>query len=183
MPADQSLYNQHNFQTAWGHTLVPYPSAEQAFGWSNTHSPTDDFSSLGLSDFFIAHWQVDHHWLDCLTLGGNLHKLLSQGVGIGLKHREPYNAILEASIGYAGAAAAAVIDEVAFVNKRQDERMEGIKKGVLGLTARVSSVEEENNQLREVNRSLEEHVGSKGERIRSLERTIGTLRRMMRRPF
>ena len=83
---------------------------------------------------------------------------------------------MEASIGYAGAAAIAVIDEVAFVNERQDKRMDRIEEGILGLTAKVSSVEEENCQLREVNRNLEEHVGREGERIRSLERTVRTLR-------
>ena len=54
------------------------------------------------------------------------------------------------------------------MNKRQNERMEGIEEGVLGLTARVLSTKEENHQLREVNRNLEEHVGREGERIRSL---------------
>ena len=86
---------------------------------------------------------------------------------------------MEASIGYAGAAAVAIIDELAFVNKRQDERMEGIEEGVLGLMARVSLVEEENRQLRELNRNLEEHVGREGERICSLERTVGTLRTLI----
>ena len=83
------------------------------------------------------------------------------------------------SIGYAGAAAIAVIDEVAFVKKRQDKRMEGIEEGVLGLTARVLSVEEENHQLREVNRHLKECVRREGERIRSLERTVGMLRMLL----
>ena len=143
------------------------------------HSPSDDFSSLGLSDFFIAHRQVAHHQLDCLALPGNTQELLVQGVQGGLMHREPYNPILEASIGYAGAAAVAVIDEVAFVNKRQDERMKGIEEGVLGLTARVLSVEEQNHQSREVNRNLEERVGREGERIWSLERTVGMLRTLI----
>ena len=60
-----------------------------------------------------------------------------------------------------------------------DKRMEGIKEGALWLTARVSSVEEENHQLREVNRNLEEHMGREGERIRLLERTVRTLRTLL----
>ena len=86
---------------------------------------------------------------------------------------------MEASIGYACAAAVTVIDEVVFVNKRQDERMEGIEEGVLGLMTRVLSIEEENCQLREVNRNLKEHMGREGERIRSLERMVGTLRTLI----
>ena len=117
MPADWSSFNQHNFQTAQGWSSVPYPSTEEAFRWSNTSSPTDDFSLLGLSDFFITHQQVVHHQLDHLALGANLHGLLSQGVGVGLEHRKPYNAVLEASISYASAIAVADIDEVAFVEQ------------------------------------------------------------------
>ena len=73
----------------------------------------------------------------------------------------------------------AIVDELAFVNERQDERMEGIKEGVLGLMARVSLVKEENHQLREVNRNLEECVGREGESICSLERTIRMLRTLI----
>ena len=150
MPADRSSYNQHNFRTARGSLLVPYPSTEEAFRASNTHTLTDDFSSLGLSDFFIAHRRVARCCLDHLSLSGNTQELLSRGVWVGLGRREPYDPILEASIGYAGAAAVAVMDEVAPVNERQDERMEGMEEGALSLVPRVSSVEEENRQLREV---------------------------------
>ena len=73
-------------------------------------------------------------------LSGNTQELLSQGVQVSLKRREPYDPILEASIGYAGAAAVAIMDEVAFVNERQDERMEGIEEGALSLVPRVMSV-------------------------------------------
>ena len=95
---------------------------------------------------------------------------------VSLERREPYNPILEASIGYASAAAIAVMDEVAFVNERQDGRMEGIEEGALSLVPRVMSVEEENHQLREVQQAQEEQIVQDGERIRELERSVGTLR-------
>ena len=159
--------------------MVPYPSAKEAFRASNTHAPTDDFSSLGLSDFFIAHRRVARHCLDRLSLSGNTQELLSRGVRANLKRREPYDPILEASIGYTGAAAVAVMDEVAFVNERQDERMEGIEEGALSLVSRVSSVEEENCQLREVQRAQEERIVQDRERIRELERSVGTMRTLI----
>ena len=117
--------------------------------------------------------------MDRLSLSGNTQELLSRGVQVGLKRREPYNPILEVSIGYAGAAAVAVMDEVAFVNKRQDERMEGIEEGAFSLVPRVMSVEEENHQLREVQRAQEERIVWDGERIRELERSVGTLRTLI----
>ena len=179
MPADRSTFNQHNFRTARGSLSVPYPSVEEAFRWSNSHAPTNDFSTLGLSDFFIAHRRVARHRLDHLSLTGNTQELLSRGVGVNLKRREPYDPILEASIGYAGAAAVAVMNEVAFVNERQDERMEGIEEGALSLVPRVASLEEENRQLREVQRAQEERISRDGERIWDLERMTGTLRTLI----
>ena len=119
------------------------------------------------------------HHLDRLSLLGNTQELLSRGVRVGLERREPYDPILEASIGYAGAVAVAVMDEVAFVNERQDERMEGIEEGALSLVLRVSSVEEENRQLREVQRAQEERIVRDGERICELERLVGTLRTLI----
>ena len=179
MPADPSSYNQHNFRTSCGSLSVPYPSTEESFRSSNTHAPTDDFSSLGLSDFFIAHRRVAHSRLDRLSLTGNTQELLSWGVQAGLERREPYDPILEASIGYASAAAVAVMDEVAFINERQDKRMEGIEEGALNLVSRVVSVEEENCQLREVQWAQEERIVRDRERIQDLERSVGMLRTLV----
>ena len=71
------------------------------------------------------------------------------------------------------------MDEVAFVNERQDERMEGIEEGALSLVSRVLSVEEKNRQLREVQRTQEERIVQDGERIWELERSVGTLRTLI----
>ena len=71
------------------------------------------------------------------------------------------------------------MDEVAFVNERQDKRMEGIEEGALSLVPRVSSIEEENRQLREVQRSQEERIVRDGERIWELERLVRTLRTLI----
>ena len=103
--------------------------------------------------------------MDRLTLSGNTQELLSQGVQVGLERREPYNPILEVSISYAGATTVAIMDEVVYVNERQDERMEGIEESALGLVSRVMSVEEENRQLREVQQAQEERIVRDGERI------------------
>ena len=67
------------------------------------------------------------------------------------------------------------MDEVASVN----ERMEGIEEGALSLVPRVVSLEEENRQLREVQRAQEDRISRDRERIRDLERTTGTLRTLI----
>src|SRR6202000_2425458 len=71
------------------------------------------------------------------------------------------------------------MDEVDFVNERQDARMEGIEEGALSLVSRVVLVEEESRQLREVQRAQEERISRDGERIRDLERTTGMLRTLI----
>ena len=109
----------------------------------------------------------------------NTQEPLARGVQVGLECREPYNQILEASIGYAGAAVVAIIDKLAFVNERQDKRMEGIEESALSLVSRVALVEEENRQLREVQWAQEERIGQDGERIWDLERLVGTLRTLI----
>ena len=67
------------------------------------------------------------------------------------------------------------MDEVAYVNERQDERMEGIEESTLGLLSRVASAEEENCQSRKVQWAQEERIVQGGERIQDLERSVGTL--------
>ena len=71
------------------------------------------------------------------------------------------------------------MDEVAFVNERQDKRMEGIEEGALSLVPRVMSVKEENRQLREVQQAQEERIVWDGERVQELERSVGTLRTLI----
>ena len=71
------------------------------------------------------------------------------------------------------------MDKVAFVNKRQDKRMEGIEEGALSLVPRVMPVEEENHQLREVQQAQEERIVWDGERVRELERSVGMLRTLI----
>ena len=43
------------------------------------------------------------------------------------EQREPYNVVLEASIGYAASCGVVVIDEVADLNERVDVRMEEVE--------------------------------------------------------
>jgi len=42
-----------------------------------------------------------------------------------MERREPYNVVLEASMGYAGACSVAVMDDVALVNEKVDKLMRG----------------------------------------------------------
>ena len=56
--------------------------------------------------------------------------LFSRGVQPHWEQREPYNAVLEASIGYAASCGVVVMDEVADLNERVDVTMEEVEEGV-----------------------------------------------------
>ena len=71
-----------------------------------------------------------------------------------------------------------IMDEVAYVNERQDKRVEGIEESALGLVSRVVSVEE-NRQLREAQQVQEERIVQDRERIQDLERSVGMLRMLI----
>src|SRR5258705_1663636 len=112
-----SSHNQHRFSSARDDLSRPYPSDRDVYHHSNTHNPDEDeFADVGLSDFFIAHHRVARRKLECLQLTPYQARLLSRGIQVGMERREPYNMVLEAAMGYAGACSVAGMGYVAFVH-------------------------------------------------------------------
>src|SRR5258705_1587107 len=127
-----SSHNQHRFSSARDDLAHPYPSAHDVYRCSNVHNPDDDeFADLGLSDFFITHQQVARRKLERLELSSYQAGLLSRGIQVGMERREPYNAVLEAAMGYAGACSVAAMDDVALVNEKVDTLDEGLGEQTL----------------------------------------------------
>src|SRR5258705_6879679 len=122
-----SSHNQHRFPSTRDDLARPYPSAHDVYRHSNVHNPDDDeFTDLGLSDFFITHRRVARRKLERLQLSSYQAGLLSRGVQVGMERREPYNAVLEAAMGYAGACSVAAMDDVVLVNEKVDVLDEGL---------------------------------------------------------
>ena len=119
----ESSHNRHRFTCARDDLSRPYPSAQDIYVRSNTYNSLEEFSDLSLSDFFIAHRRVARRKLERLEPNPFCAGLLSWGVQSTFERREPYNDILEAAMGYAGACGVAVMDEVAIVNERVDITM------------------------------------------------------------
>jgi len=69
--------------------------------------------------------------LEHLQLSSYQAGLLLRGVQVGMERREPYNVVLEASMGYAGACSMAVMDDVVLVNKKVDKLDEGLGEEVV----------------------------------------------------
>src|SRR5258705_13945737 len=121
-----SSHNQHHHTSARDDLSHPYPSERDIYHHSNIHNPDEDeFTDLGLSDFFITHRRVARRKLERLQLSSYQAGLLSRGVQVGMERREPYNAVLEAAMGYARACSVAAMDDVALVNEKVDTLDEG----------------------------------------------------------
>ena len=143
-----SLHNRDRFSSAWDDLSRPYPSYEDVYLCSNTSNPgSDEFQDLGLNDFLVAQRRVARRKLEHLQLTPYQGSFFSRGVQPHWEQREPYNAVLEASIGYAASCGVVVMDEVADLNERVDVRMEEVEESVGALKGEVVELK---NKLREL---------------------------------
>jgi hypothetical protein len=163
----ESSHNIHRFTHAGDYASRPYHFAMDVYICSNRPSDTDT-SDLGLLDFFIAHHQVACRCLERLDLNSSTAKLLSRGSLPQLKRREPYNWVLEASIGYAASCGVAVMDEVAIVNKRAME----IDERVMEMNGRVGTLLDGVEELRRRNRQFDLAVEAERNTCQTLERRL-----------
>src|SRR5258705_13669016 len=100
-----------------------------------------------------------------------------------MERREPYNAVLEAAMGYAGVCSVAAMDDVALVNKKVDTLDEGLGEQMMrvdrvnqDLTEWVTEFTDERARARESDRFLRREVMSLKVLCDSLVRTVGELR-------
>src|SRR5882724_8976870 len=97
-----------------------------------------------------------------------------------MERREPYNVVLKAAMGYAGACSMAVMDDVALVNEKVDKLDEGLGEEVVRLDMirqeLVRDLEEEWRRAWESDRFLRREVASLKVLADSLVRTVGELR-------
>ena len=127
----ESSHNRDRFPCARDDPSRPYPSYEDVYIRSDNHCPDlDEFSDLGLNDFLVAQRWVARRKLECLQLTPHQGLLFSRGVQPHWERREPYNAVLKASMGYAASCSVVVMDEVVSVNEKTEEKMEGIEEEV-----------------------------------------------------
>ena len=120
---------------------------------------SDEFQDLGLNDFLVAQRWVARRKLERLQLTPYQGSLFSQGVQPHWEQREPYNAVLEASIGYAASCSIVVMDEVADLNERVDVRMEEVEEDVGRVKEEVIELRNEVRELREAHGRLSRQVG------------------------
>ena len=155
-----SLHNRDCFSSARDDLSRPYPSYEDVYLRSNTSNPgSDEFQDLGLNDFLVAQRQVARRKLEHLQLTPYQGSLFSRGVQPHWEQWEPYNAVLEASIGYAASCSVVVMDEVADLNERVDVRMEEVEEDVGRVKEEVVELRNELREMREAHGWLSRQVG------------------------
>ena len=154
-----SLHNRDCFSSARDDLSRPYPSYEDVYLHSNTSNPgSDEFQDLGLNDFLVAQRRVARRKLERLQLTPYQGSLFSRGIQPHWEQREPYNVVLEASIGYAASCGVVIMDEVADLNERVDVRME-VEEDVGTLKGEVVELRNELRELREAHDWLSRQVG------------------------
>ena len=155
-----SLHNRDRFSSARDDLSRPYPSYEDVYLRSNTSNPgSDEFQDLGLNDFLVAQRRVGRRKLEHLQLTPYQGSLFSRGVQPHWEQREPYNAVLEASIRYAASCGVVVMDEVADLNERVDVRMEEVEGNVKTLKEEVVELRNKLREVREAHGRLSRQVG------------------------
>src|SRR5258705_6685631 len=100
-----------------------------------------------------------------------------------MERREPYNAVLEAAMGYAGACSVAAMDDLALVNEKVDTLDEGLGEQTLrvdrvnqDLTEWATDFTDEQARAWESDHFLRREVMSLKVLCDSLVRTVGELR-------
>ena len=155
-----SLHNRDRFSSARDDLSRPYPSYEDVYLRSNMSNPgPDEFQNLGLNDFLVAQRRVARQKLEHLQLTPYQGSLFSRGVQPHWEQREPYNTVLEASLGYAASCGVVVMDEVVDLNKRVDVRMEEVEEDIGTLKGEVVKLRNELRELREAHGRLSRQVG------------------------
>ena len=119
-----STHNWDGFTNACDDLTRPYPRYEDIYARSLSDVHDKEFTDLGLNDFLVAQRQVARRNLEHLQLTQHQGSLLSWGVQPHWEQQEPYNVVLEASIGYAASCGVVVMDEVASLNERVEDGLD-----------------------------------------------------------
>jgi hypothetical protein len=92
-----------------------------------------------------------------------------------MERREPYNQVLEASIGYAALCSVAVMDEVAIVNEKVDglvNKMDVVDERVGELNGRVLTLTDELAAVKYKHHQLELALEAERQARRALDRSL-----------
>src|ERR1700733_936682 len=180
---EESSFNLERFTTARNDTRRPYPSETDVYRRSSTINPDEGFFDLGLRDFLIANRRVARRSLNRLAITPYQSGLLHRGAQHFMDSREPFNAVLQASLGYTASVGVACFDELASVFEQTEElnarvvmNRDGISEAEQRMRETVAELRGVVEAERRMRREATRDVASLTDLVNGLVQEVGNLR-------
>ena len=168
-----STHNWDRFTNACDNLTRPYPRYEDVYARSSLSDIHDEeFADLSLNDFLVAQRRVARRKSEHLQLTLHQGSLLSWGIQPHWEQWEPYNVVLEASIGYAASCGVVVMDEVASLNERVEDGLDQRREEGAMTMRRVRDPEDSLANKQEAHLRLAHQVGELTQELREIRRQI-----------
>ena len=136
---------------------MPYSTATSFFEQSDTHHPTLTFDDLWNADFVLAATCVGRHQLSQLEISPYQEALLGRGV----RHQhwgQAPDGWMEQAMGYTGAVGTMLMDEMAGVCGRAEERFTSIRMDIGKLEAELLKARDWSTRVQDQINGLETHI-------------------------
>ena len=127
------------------------------FEQSNTHCPTSTFDDLWNANFVLAATCVGHRQLSQLEISPYQEALLGRGI----RHRHWGQALdgqMEQAMGYTGAIGTMLMDEMAGICGRAEERFTGIRTDIGKLETELLKARDWSTRVQDQIDGLETHI-------------------------
>ena len=169
-----STHNRDGFTSTHDDLTRPYPRYKDIYARSSSSDIHDkEFADLSLNNFLVAQRQVARRKLERLQLTPHQGSLLSWGVQPHWEQQELHNVVLEASTGYAASCGIVVMDEVASLNERVEDRLEQRREEGVMTMRRVRDLEDSLANEQEAHLRLAHQVSGLTQELREIRRQIG----------
>ena len=142
------------------------------FARSDTHRPESSFLDLYNEDFVLAACRVGCHQLARLDTSPYQRELLARGLDCRARGERP-DRRMEQGMGYSAAIGTVLMDELAGVCERNEERFTGVRTN-------LGKVEEELGKARDWSTRVQEQVDALETNVQRLEASRRAMREEMR---
>ena len=136
---------------------MPYSTAALFFERSDTHRPSSTFDDLWNADFVLAATRVSRRQLSWLEISPYQEALLARGVRRRHWGQAP-DGRMEQAMGYAGAVGTMLMDEMAGICGRVEERFTGIQTDIGKLEMELLKAQDWSAKVQDQIDGLETHV-------------------------
>ena len=159
---------------------MPYSTAASFFERSDTHRPTSTFDDLWNADFVLAATRVSHRQLSRLEISPYQEALLARGVRRRHRGQAPDRG-MEQAMGYSSAIGTMLMDEMAGICGRAEERFTGIRTDIGKLETELLKARDWSARAQDQIDGLETHVRRLEASRRAMREDMDEMTRNMNR--